>query len=52
MVKEFEERHMRVLIRYSGTENLLRILLEGKDEKSLEEAMKRAVKFLKSALNE
>ena len=31
---------------------LLRILLEGKDEKELEESMDKAVKFFKSALNE
>ena len=43
---------MRVLIRYSGTENLLRILLEGQNEKVLEESMEKTVKFFKSALNE
>ena len=52
LVHEFETKKIRVLIRYSGTENLLRVLLEGRDEKELEESMEKAVKFFKSALNE
>lgn len=52
LVKEIEGKKIRVLIRYSGTENLLRILLEGKEERILEESMDKTVKFLKSALNE
>ena len=52
LVSEFEAQKIRVLIRYSGTENLLRILLEGQDEKLLEESMEKTVKFFKSALNE
>jgi phosphoglucosamine mutase len=52
LVSSFEAKKIRVLIRYSGTENLLRILLEGRDEKELEESMEKAVKFFKSALNE
>jgi phosphomannomutase len=52
LVTELEDKKIRVLIRYSGTENLLRILLEGQDEKLLEESMEKTVKFFKSALNE
>jgi phosphoglucosamine mutase len=52
LVAELESHKIRVLIRYSGTENLLRILLEGQDEKVLDSAMEQCVKFFKSALNE
>ena len=52
LVSELEAQKIRVLIRYSGTENLLRILLEGQDEKVLENAMEKSVKFFKSTLNE
>jgi len=52
LIQEFQSKQLRVLIRYSGTENLLRILLEGKDEQVLEASMERAVSFFKSALNE
>jgi phosphoglucosamine mutase len=43
--------HMRHLIRYSGTENKLRILLEGKDAKVMEKAMEKLVGFFEKALN-
>ncbi|MBT8343912.1 MAG: hypothetical protein KJO45_04265, partial [Sulfurovum sp.] len=36
--------------RYSGTEKKIRLLLEGKDEKQLEEMMEECVKFFKGAL--
>ena len=52
LIEELEAKKLRVLIRYSGTENLLRVLLEGKDEKELEEGMEKAIKFFKSTLNE
>ena len=45
LVSELESKKIRVLIRYSGTENLLRILLEGQDEKLLEDRMEKTVKF-------
>ncbi len=46
-----EALHMRHLIRYSGTEHKLRILLEGKDSKAMEKAMDRLVSFFEKALN-
>ncbi|MDQ1299230.1 MAG: phosphoglucosamine mutase [Campylobacterota bacterium] len=46
-----EKFHMRQLIRYSGTENKLRILLEGKDAKVLEKQMDHLVSFFEKALN-
>jgi len=46
-----EKLHMRQLIRYSGTENKLRILLEGKDAKVLDKQMDHLVAFFEKALN-
>jgi len=43
--------HIRHLIRYSGTENKLRILLEGKDAKAMEKQMKHLVHFFEGQLN-
>jgi phosphoglucosamine mutase len=48
---EIEAAHMRHLIRYSGTENKLRILLEGKDARVMEKAMDKMVSFFEKALN-
>ena len=48
---QIEKLHMRHLIRYSGTENKLRILLEGKDAKVLEKQMDHLVSFFEKALN-
>ena len=42
---------LRSLIRYSGTENKLRILLEGKSKKKIETWMEDLEKFFKKALN-
>ncbi|MCF6173746.1 MAG: phosphoglucosamine mutase [Campylobacteraceae bacterium] len=52
LVKKIQDDGVRVLIRYSGTENLLRILLEGKDDKVLESDMNKIYTFLKKALND
>ena len=41
---------IRSLFRYSGTENLLRLLLEGKDETAVKTQMKRVQDFFSSAL--
>jgi len=50
ILKKLEKMQIRHLIRYSGTENLLRILLEGKDEKILQNEMDSLKEFLISAL--
>jgi len=51
LFKEIESKGIRHLVRYSGTENLMRILLEGKDKKELEKMMKKSVEFFKKALS-
>ena len=48
---EIESAGMRHLVRYSGTENLLRILLEGKEQHRLHIMMDKTVKFFKKALS-
>lgn len=50
LFNEIESKGMRHLIRYSGTENLLRILLEGKEQHALHIMMDKTVKFFKKAL--
>jgi len=54
-LKEKEEQikadGLRSLIRYSGTENKLRILLEGKSSQKIEKWMTELEKFFKKALN-
>lgn len=45
MLKEIESNHIRHLIRYSGTENKLRILLEGKEIHLLENYQKALEEF-------
>ncbi len=52
LLTEIENSHMRHLIRYSGTENKLRILLEAKDAKKIEKTMDSLIEFFKKALND
>ncbi len=46
----FRKLGLRDLIRYSGTENKIRLLLEGKDQKMVEDSMDKLEKFIKSKL--
>lgn len=51
LINKIQKQNVRVLVRYSGTENLLRILLESKDETKLSQMMEEICSFLQSRLN-
>lgn len=50
LLASFREKGLRDLIRYSGTENKIRLLLEGKSKKEVEKSMKELESFIKKAL--
>jgi phosphoglucosamine mutase len=51
-IEKLENNGIRQLIRYSGTENKLRVLLEAKNKKLMEEKMDELITFFKKALND
>ncbi|MDQ7068839.1 MAG: phosphoglucosamine mutase [Sulfurimonas sp.] len=50
-LKELDSENIRHLVRYSGTENKLRILLEAKDAKLMNKRMDEMSQFFTKALN-
>ena len=51
MLQELDKKGIRHLIRYSGTENKLRVLLECRDAKQMNKEMDNLLEFFQKALN-
>ena len=50
LLQKFRTLGLRDLIRYSGTENKIRLLLEGKEQSLVENSMNELVEFIKSKI--
>ena len=50
IIKDIKSQGLRQLIRYSGTENKLRVLIEGKDEKMIDKYIVKINKKFKNTL--
>ena len=50
LLESIRQKGIRDLIRYSGTENKIRLLLEGKDKKEVEASMQELEAFIKRVL--
>ncbi|NWF66048.1 MAG: phosphoglucosamine mutase [Campylobacterales bacterium] len=52
LTDELNSQKLRYLIRYSGTENKLRILIEAQNDEIIEENLNKVITFFKSKLND